>query len=264
MDVSEIYPYLYNMNIKEYIEDLLRELNADIRIKDGIFKISNSDHLNVLREYLNFKIRDSIITEEIINNLIDESEASEQAHKKGWSFKGGYWWDSNGPIARTVDGKLKTLDQIELDRKSEERHKELEKSKILAKVEQDRRADLLKHRSEREAERVIKGVDSDNQEQPVQEPIDQPQVQPKAVPVIDRVPVEDKAAKIAKIRSKVYAQLNKEGKEVNFSAILNDENIVGFVLENGKFVVSKSTEDPRYSLTNEFLVREGWSEFCSL
>jgi hypothetical protein len=247
------------MTKETFISNLLLKVNADHRITNGIFNVLDKTHILILKEYLLEDIKDSNLVSDIITPLIDESEASELAHKKGWEFKGGYWWKGNEPIARTVKGKLMTLSQIEDEQKREKREREIEKIRNVSKDEKDKEERIAQQEREKQVALAQKG------EFPVQDPQVQqiPQEAPIAVqePVVTVEPEQNLNAKVADIKSKMFTQLTKEGKSISFSAVLNNDKIVGFIMENGKFVIAKSSNDPRYTLSKDSLKANNWVEF---
>lgn len=157
-----------NMDNLQFIEDILLEICADSRITDGIFKIQNSKHIDILKEYLYKSNIDKDIIDEYIKSVMDESAASERAHNKGWTFKSGFWWRGGEKIARTVKGKLLTLSQIERLKKIKERERELEKLSIEARKKKEIEDREHRERSERsgkeEKEKRLRRVSTDTEQ----------------------------------------------------------------------------------------------------
>lgn len=253
------------MVIDHFINNIILKISIDERVKDGIFKVKDKSHLSILKEYLLLEIKDISIVDEILKPLIDESEASELAHKKGWEFKGGYWWDSSGPIARTVDGKLKTLDQIEQEKNKKERDRELSKKREELEIEKEKLDAISKRQAEKSINQFKRGIDVNSNDSVDVVKTIQPKIDNQEIKSPEEHK-ETKSEKIAKIKSKVYQQLNKEGNEFRFISLIDEssQTIIGFLLENGEFVEPNSKEDPRFELSFETLKNENWLDFYNI
>jgi len=123
------------MNIKSFLNDILSEICLDDRIKDGIFRIENTYHKSILREYLTQRVGYDV-THELMENLkVDEgnfperqaynkdgilvtfpdAESKKAALKRGSHFPN----DPTGGSAKSNDDEKSTTDDEEDDTSSD-------------------------------------------------------------------------------------------------------------------------------------------------
>lgn len=254
------------MEKMDFINEMLLKINADFRITDGIFKIKDPQHLLVLREYLEKEGVDNHVIDKYITDVVDESKTSEAARKKGWKYKGGYWWKGDTAVARSVDGKLKTLAQIEQDKLKDQRDAELERERRTADRQYKEKEERRQRHSKEDTNRLVKGLGKLEREPEPQlvkiEPVVSAE-RPKETEYQKALRVKgdiDREKSSMSFKTKKTKHITVEGIEIEIVSLLNEnDELFGFLNENDEYVKPLSENDPRYNLTDEELTEHwGW------